>query len=495
MAVRKEGNTLRLSVSCLEVISVSIYTSLLYWYLSLSARLIPVATGAHLPKTISASTILVNTQVFRLSKETSNIIASQSDFDVAKQPSFIDALGYEDFLNHEHPALAGLQVPPVYVHNELGGVIMHSSGTTGLPKPIYHAPSYLLLYAACHRTPEKMNRLSTICPLFHYTTSGFGLLAPSLAPSIGMPCILPPASIILTARSTLAALNYTKARYMMSVPPILEDMLIMKELDALPVLKTLDFIAIGGAPMKEHIGSELVANGVKLLNHWGKFIPYNTISPLLTRTTTGTISSPALTSTSKTTVEHPAVKDVLTFGEGRASLIGISEAFAGEYSSPEGEAKFMETFNLYVEHGNDITDSHGKISMNMIVLTNSSTKPLLRTDKGSLAGKANYPAFEKEIKDCCNKAESAFAGSVDPLPVLKDGGDDEELRKVIRDLILSCTQGKADFILMPGGDTVDFFEVGIDSLQATCLCMALQNPLKAAALNLPTTLADLPLDF
>lgn len=56
---------------------------------------------------------------------------------------------------------------------------------------------------------------------------------------------------------------------MMSVPSILEDMLIMKELNALPVLQTLDFIAIGGAPMKEHIGAELVANGVKLLNHWG----------------------------------------------------------------------------------------------------------------------------------------------------------------------------------------------------------------------------------
>lgn len=35
-------------------------------------------------------------------------------------------------------------------------------------------------------------------------------------------------------------------------------------------MKTLDFIAIGGAPMKEHVGSELVAQGVNLLNHWGK---------------------------------------------------------------------------------------------------------------------------------------------------------------------------------------------------------------------------------
>jgi len=57
---------------------------------------------------------------------------------------------------------------------------------------------------------------------------------------------------------------------MMSVPSILGDMLVMKELNALPVLQRLDFIAIGGAPMKEHIGAEFMANGVKLLNHWGQ---------------------------------------------------------------------------------------------------------------------------------------------------------------------------------------------------------------------------------
>lgn len=64
-------------------------------------------------------------------------------------------------------------------------------------------------------------------------------------------------------------LTSTKARFMMTVPSILEDILIMKEFNALPVLQSLDFVATGGAPMKERIGAELVANGVKLLNNWG----------------------------------------------------------------------------------------------------------------------------------------------------------------------------------------------------------------------------------
>jgi hypothetical protein len=64
-------------------------------------------------------------------------------------------------------------------------------------------------------------------------------------------------------------LTSTKARFMMTVPSILEDIVIMKELNALPILQTLTFVATGGAPMKERIGAELVANSVKLLNNWG----------------------------------------------------------------------------------------------------------------------------------------------------------------------------------------------------------------------------------
>jgi acyl-CoA synthetase (AMP-forming)/AMP-acid ligase II len=137
--------------------------------LCLSARLTSIAI-AHLLKATSASTVLVNSQVSRLSKETSELITESSS---DKKPSFIEALGCEDFLDNEHPAHVGLQVPPAYVHkerHELGAVIMHSSGTTGLPKPIYHSPSYFLVYAACHRMPEQNEpfgyNVSTV-PLYH----------------------------------------------------------------------------------------------------------------------------------------------------------------------------------------------------------------------------------------------------------------------------------------------------------------------------------------
>lgn len=105
------------------------------------------------------------------------MIEDPSNFNDEKKPSFIQALGYDDFLDHQNPAHASLQVPVTYIHkwrHELGAVIMHSSGATGLPKPIYQAPSYFVLYAVCHRMPEQNepfeNNVSTL-PIYHISFS------------------------------------------------------------------------------------------------------------------------------------------------------------------------------------------------------------------------------------------------------------------------------------------------------------------------------------
>jgi len=95
-------------------------------------------------------------------------------------------------------------------------------------------------------------------------------LAPTLSLSIGLPFILPPAAVIPTGKSTLAMLRSSGARYLLSVPSILEDILRIPGKTGLEALQQLEVIAIGGAAMKENVGAELVANRVNLLNHWGK---------------------------------------------------------------------------------------------------------------------------------------------------------------------------------------------------------------------------------
>lgn len=107
---------------------------------------------------------------------------------------------------------------------------------------------------------------------------GFGLLAPSLSLSIGLPFILPPAAVIPTGKSTLATLRSSGARYLLSVPSILEDILRIPGKTGLEALQELEIVAIGGAAMKENVGAELVANGVNLLNHWGEQLDHIWIS-------------------------------------------------------------------------------------------------------------------------------------------------------------------------------------------------------------------------
>ncbi|KAE9388519.1 hypothetical protein BT96DRAFT_1073437 [Gymnopus androsaceus JB14] len=79
---------------------------------------------------------------------------------------------------------------------------------------------------------------------------------------------------------------------------------------------------------------------------------------------------------------------------GSGSLVNASTAEKEE---------MIRSLEPFVERGNSYTDAHGKIStnpLNMIIVTSSSTKPLIRMDKGSLARKANYAAFEEEIQGC-----------------------------------------------------------------------------------------------
>jgi hypothetical protein len=98
---------------------------------------------------------------------------------------------------------------------------------------------------------------------------GFGLLAPTLSLSIGMPFTLPPASMIPTGKSTLNALQTSSACYVMTVPSIVEEVLRLPGGIGLEALQRLEIVAVGGAPMKESVGNELSAAGVRLLNHWG----------------------------------------------------------------------------------------------------------------------------------------------------------------------------------------------------------------------------------
>ena len=124
----------------------------------LSARLSAVAI-AHLLKATGATDILVSPRALGTVHEARSLLTS--DLRIHTQTP------YEDFLHQKTPVVERCDLVEETDRNVL---ILHSSGTTGLPKPIYHGHKYLLGYAGCHLLSDegvvRGRNLSTL-PLYH----------------------------------------------------------------------------------------------------------------------------------------------------------------------------------------------------------------------------------------------------------------------------------------------------------------------------------------
>jgi long-subunit acyl-CoA synthetase (AMP-forming)/nucleoside-diphosphate-sugar epimerase len=236
--------------------------------LLLSARLSPLAIE-NLIKTTHSSAILASPRLVRgceAAVKPGNSGSSPTAVIYERQP-------YDVFLPQKNRSTASnLEASVCHAHyhadeKDRNAIILHSSGTTGLPKAIYQSQEYVLGYAANHcLSPEEARgvNVSTL-PLFH----GFGLLAPCLSLSIGLQLCLPANSI--SSASTIAQLLETmNARSFMTVPSVLDDM--CENADngaALRTLLPLQFVATGGGPLPQAVAEKLVGVGVQLLNHFG----------------------------------------------------------------------------------------------------------------------------------------------------------------------------------------------------------------------------------
>ncbi|KAL8829339.1 MAG: hypothetical protein Q9191_002068 [Dirinaria sp. TL-2023a] len=254
--------------------------------LLLSARLSPAAARHLLDKT-SARALIHSARLAYTAKEIREESPKQDD----SQIKFHTAYDYHVWSNSMNDGIDENQ--SICVSNFDGGdsdrnvLILHSSGTTGLPKPIYTSHKYLLSFLTCHAFDSEESashlNLSTL-PLYHvrsigYTNSsktkltigwqGYGLLAPALSLGIGKTFCIPISSVSPTAASILRLLDSVSARCMMSVPSILEEIASLPDSTGVQKLGKLDFVAFGGGNMKPAVGHALKLAGVKLLNHFG----------------------------------------------------------------------------------------------------------------------------------------------------------------------------------------------------------------------------------
>ncbi|KAK4184811.1 hypothetical protein QBC35DRAFT_390894 [Podospora australis] len=163
-------------------------------------------------------------------------------------------------------------------------VILHSSGTTGLPKPIYIKAGVLAVARdLVNSMPTPRGRLNTHDPLYKtnlvvsmppfFHAFGLNLLVRSIY--YQNPLVLLPSGTPPTADLMLHAIGATKPTAIVCTPSILEDICAVS--NGLNILSKLDWVYYGGAPLARDCGNA-VSKQVALVNGIGSTEIWNATS-------------------------------------------------------------------------------------------------------------------------------------------------------------------------------------------------------------------------
>ncbi|EHK20975.1 uncharacterized protein TRIVIDRAFT_69988 [Trichoderma virens Gv29-8] len=392
--------------------------------------------------------------------------------------------------------------------------IIHSSGSTGHPKPIYQSHKSCL---ANYSVSMNMKSFITL-PLFH----NHGICNFFRALHSRKSIHLYNAELPLTQDYLLKIMQANNFEIFYGVPYALK--LLSETQRGISVLQELKVVMYGGSACPDDLGNLLVENGVNLIGHYGatevgqlmtSFRPegdkewnYVRESEKLSKFLRWVPRGPGLYecvvldgwpskvqsnqhdgsyATKDLFQPHPSiprawkyiarlddtivlvngekfnpvmmegkirsnknVAEVVVFGAGRAHL-GMLLIPAAALADRATE-EILDTIWPVVELANQTADAFARISRNMIrVLPHDCSYP--RTDKGSIIRQAFYKQFQQEIEEAYDLADTVSRELVQfSLPELQDF-----LRGLLQKTLHSPTTVE---------DDDDFFVLGLDSLQA-----------------------------
>ncbi|KAJ8082482.1 putative NRPS-like protein biosynthetic cluster [Marasmius tenuissimus] len=139
-------------------------------------------------------------------------------------------------------------------------VILHSSGSTGFPKPCYVTHYGLIANIAINQDKPGFSTL----PVFH----GYGHFALFRCIYPGRPLTLFPPHLPLTSANICAVYAASPpARQCFAVPYVIK--LLGETEEGVKMLSTFDVVSFAGAPLPEDLGDRLTAAGVNLLSIYG----------------------------------------------------------------------------------------------------------------------------------------------------------------------------------------------------------------------------------
>ena len=123
----------------------------------------------HLLATTAACAVIVSPRLKNTAKEALSFFSTAGFL-----PKIYTQTAYASFLDPQADRelkLGNICKPCYYVReNDRNVLILHSSGTTGLPKPIYQSHKWLLCFTTCHEFSSDEETLSlslSTLPLFH----------------------------------------------------------------------------------------------------------------------------------------------------------------------------------------------------------------------------------------------------------------------------------------------------------------------------------------
>ncbi|CAO2652055.1 Nn.00g003380.m01.CDS01 [Neocucurbitaria sp. VM-36] len=494
------------------IITLLALSRLGYASLLLSTRLASPALGRLLDLT-KCSVVLTTSHFHQLLTEVRQ----------EREVTEIEMLKHEDYYGVNAPALK--RTYDAHKENPKQAVIIHSSGSTGLPKPIYLTHRSCIAAFSTHLD----RRALMTQPLFH----SFGFYETFRSIYSGKPMYYYNYSLPITSKNLTDTVEYVKPELLFCVPYILK--LLGETEKGIQSLAAVDLVMYGGSACPDDLGDTLVKNGVNLVANYGatetsrlmtsvrppgdkawnylrilpqveQWVLMDEIAPgihecvaldgLRSKSTINSQDPPNSFRTKDLFTPHPVhrhwwkfvsrLDDRLTLVNGEkvlpipiegrirqeglvkeAVVFGDGKTVPGvliikaDAASQMSDAEYMEKIWPAIEDANSRAESFSRIPQELVVLVPSETA-YAKTDKGTFIRAQVYAQFKDETDAAYANFESdADTGGSIALPLAELEG---YLLQRFREHLS---------IDLPSTET-DFFAYGVDSLQ----CMNMWSLMK-----------------
>ncbi|KAF2438847.1 acetyl-CoA synthetase-like protein [Karstenula rhodostoma CBS 690.94] len=439
-----------------------------------------------------------------------------AEVQVLQDLTLIEMLKHEDYYGVDAPVFHRKHDP--HRENPKRAVIIHSSGSTGLPKPIYLTHRSCIATFAIHLDRKALMTQ----PLFH----SFGFYETFRSIYSGKPMYYVNYNYPITKQNLLATLEHVKPDLLFCVPYVLK--LLADSDEGIRSLADIDLIMYGGSACPDDLGDKLVRHGVNVCANYGatetgrvmtsvrpkgdnawnylrilpqvrQFLLMDEIAPgifecvaldgLKSKSTINSDDPPNSFRTRDLFMQHPSnpkfwkyvsrLDDRLTLVNGEkvlpipiegrirqeglvqeAIVFGDGKVVPGiliiksDAAAEMSDDEFLQNIWPSVEDANSRAESFSRIPQDLVVVLPSGTK-YAATDKSTFIRAQVYEQFKQKISDAYEKFENDTGGSIAlPLPELEA----YLLRRFREHLGVKLESPETDF-----------FAFGIDSLQ--CLTM------------------------